>query len=391
MKYIVNLFRSKLFIQIFLLKTLGTLFGMFVYGRLVGGLGDSRRYLSAELNFSFEALTSRTFFTDNFFALLTQIFPNVIASLIPSIFLGYVIWWSFRSLYYSFLNKFLFWISLLLPQFVIWSGAAGKEVIAITAFLVMIKATVNIIIKGKLDFNKHYLALALFLGYLMRPHYFIAYFTLLVIAYLGIKIKGVKTIKITNSIALVILINLSILLGVLLFLTSDQWSPFLNNVMATSKSYFLSFDGESNRLNVHWSEIEDFFANMWWGIPTSIIGPTIDEALARPLFIPVFLEGVVSLMLIFYLLFKLINTATPYPQYKSIVFYGFIPALVLAMVVHYPFGIFNPGSALRYKQALAPLFYFYPLLFMAEVRKANKISSLFQLHKSVNLGSVSIK
>lgn len=369
MGYIIRLFKSKLFLQLFSIKVLGTIFGMFVYGKLVGGLGDSGRYLSADLNLSFEGLTNRTLLTDNIFAILTTIFPKVIASLIPSVFLGYVIWWIFRPIYYSFVNKLLFWSCILLPQFIIWSSAAGKEVIAITAFLVVIKSTVDLAIKPKSEVKIHYLGLSLLFAFLMRPHYFIPYLLLFLSVFLISKIKSFNRINFTGGVALVTLVAIGFILGLVLIITYEQWYSFLNSVMATSKSYFLSFDAGSNRLEIQWSSVSDFFANMWWGLPTSIIGPTPVEALQRPLFIPVFIEGLFSLLLIFYLVFKLLGVVANYPQYKAMVVYGLIPALIMALVIHYPFGIFNPGSALRYKQALAPLFYFYPILFMAELRK----------------------
>jgi len=157
--------------------------------------------------------------------------------------------------------------------------------------------------------------------------------------------------------------------AVLLTLSYKYWIDFLGYVMYMSKSYFLAYDAGSNRWDISWSDLSDFFRNIWWGMPASIIGPTISESLNRPIFIPIFLEGLLSFYLIFYLLFRLLNLSKKEPEYRAIIILGFLPALILALTIHYPFGLFNPGSAVRYKQSIAPLFYFYPLLLIAENKR----------------------
>jgi hypothetical protein len=45
----------------------------------------------------------------------------------------------------------------------------------------------------------------------------------------------------------------------------------------------------------------------------------------------------------------------------------------IAIFISYPLGIFNPGSALRYKQALHPVLFFYPLIIFAYAKINNSI------------------
>ena len=360
-----KLFQYKFFWRLLSIKIFGTLFAVFIYARFTS-LGDSGRYLSTELNFSVNALTNRTQLTDLFFALLTRFFPDIIASIIPSVILGYVIYYLFcRN--YKYLHKITFWTCILLPHFVVWSSAAGKEVIAITAFMLAVKSCVDIAV-----YNRTKLAqtvIALWLGLLMRPHYFIPYFFLLISTYVSRNIKIGKFPKLSQGFWLV---SLGVFLGlcaVVLTLTYRYWIDFLDYVMYMSKAYFLSYDAGSNRWDVSWSALPDFFGNLWWGLPASIIGPTISESLKRTIFLPIFMEGLISFYLIFYLLLRLLKLSKKEPKYRAIIIFGFVPALILALTIHYPFGLFNPGSAVRYKQSLAPLFYFYPLLLIAESKR----------------------
>lgn len=115
------------------------------------------------------------------------------------------------------------------------------------------------------------------------------------------------------------------------------------------------------------SDFTDFIANMWWGLPASIIGPLPEEALARPIFVPIFAEGILSFVLIFYLIYRCLRAATRDETARRLVLLGFIPAVAMALLIHYPFGVFNPGSAIRYKQNLAPLLYFFPVMFLAVI------------------------
>lgn len=371
MSFSLKLFKSSLLIKLLAIKVFGTFFAVFIYSRFTT-LGDSARYLSAELNFSANALTNRTQLTDLFFALLTRLFPDIIASVIPSVILGYVIYYVFcRN--YKYLHKLSFWTCLLLPHFVVWSSAAGKEVIAITAFMLVVKSCVDIAVYNRTKPTQT--VIALFLGLVMRPHYFIPYFFLVISTYVSRRIKIGKFPNLSQGFWLA---SLGVFLGLcaaILTLSYNYWIDFLDYVMYASKAYFLAYDAGSNRWDVSWSALPDFFGNLWWGMPASIIGPTIAEALKRPIFIPIFLEGLLSFYLIFYLLLRLLKLSKKEPQYRYVIIFCFVTTLIIALTIHYPFGLFNPGSAVRYKQSLAPLFYFYPLLFIAE-SKRNKFQKV---------------
>ena len=134
----------------------------------------------------------------------------------------------------------------------------------------------------------------------------------------------------------------------ILILTSIIILPYINDVyLPLAQGYFnpLYFDARSTRDLNFWVSYYDFFKKAPYGILIANIGPTFTESLKQPFFIP-------------YLnIFK-----KKYINFKHTFFILFI--LTFILIINYPFGIFNPGSAIRYRSSyyhiiLIILFYFY--------------------------------
>lgn len=356
---------------IFIIKIIATLFSIYVYARF-SPFADAERYLNANFSsWSFSYLFNRTLFTDFVYAALKQILVfNTAVHLFISVLLSGCLWYVLKE-DYKFINKPLLYTSLLLPHFLIWSGMVGKEALAIVGFLLFIKACVDLVVWNKLRVLP--LLLGLFLGLTERPHYSLAYLYLFFISLLTINGR-VRLMSLFSPQA-----SWALLFAVLgycaVFYNQLQqlFSRPLLQFMTLAKQYFLSFNANSNRWNILWENPQDFFINLPWGLPISIIGPTSKEALARPVFFPAFLEGCVALFLIGALIFMLLEFIKEYRHFRTVIIWGFIPALLLGLLINYPFGIFNPGSAIRYKQSLAPLMYFYPLLLMGAVQRKQSL------------------
>jgi hypothetical protein len=142
--------------------------------------------------------------------------------------------------------------------------------------------------------------------------------------------------------------------------------------MVKVKSSFLNYEGGSNRYNIQWNDVSDFFYNSLWGIPQGFIGPTLAESISKPIQFPVFLEGIAYLFILCYLFAKLLKLAYASNKLRVYILPYFFVALVIVFI-SYPYLIFNPGSALRYKQAMHPILIFYPLLILAYARANNSI------------------
>ena len=75
--------------------------------------------------------------------------------------------------------------------------------------------------------------------------------------------------------------------------------------MKRVEASFLGYKAGSNRTNIQWETVSDFIYNSLWGIPQGFIGPTLLEAIWKPIQFPAFLEGVVYLFILCYLFVKL--------------------------------------------------------------------------------------
>ena len=141
---------------------------------------------------------------------------------------------------------------------------------------------------------------------------------------------------------------------------SEEVVIFMNRVEVS----FLSYEAGSNRTNIQWNDIWDFLYNSLWAIPQGFIGPTLIEAISKPIQFPVFLEGVIYLFILFYLFVRLFKLADASNKMRvHILPYIFIAFTIV--FVSYPYLMFNAGSALRIKQSLHPILIFYPMLILA--------------------------
>ncbi len=349
------------------LKLIATLFAIYIYAR-VSPFTDAEHYLHSGVGWNFSLIFQRTLFTSFVYSSLKSLlfYDPLVHLFISALFAGTLVY-VFKLDYY-FLDKPLFISSLLLPHFLIWSGVVGKEVLAIIGFFLVIKACVDLIIWNKVRVIT--LIIGFFLAAIVRPHYAVSYFYLFCISLLFAKskIKGLGLFSPSKSFLLFLLVSSYCL--ILLFYLEKFYVDYLMNYMHLTQQYFLRFvNSTGNRWDINWEYPSDFIVNLPWGLPFSIIGPTWAEALQRPFLFPVFIEGCLAWFLLFLITCQLIRFVKLNPKYSSLIIWGFIPAVIVGLIINYPFGIFNPGSAVRYKQALSPLLYFYPLLLMASVKR----------------------
>jgi len=153
----------------------------------------------------------------------------------------------------------------------------------------------------------------------------------------------------------------------ILILTSIIILPYINDVyLPLAQGYFnpLYFDARSTRDLNFWVSYYDFFKKAPYGILIANIGPTFTESLKQPFFIPYFFEGLIFICVIIFhvIIYYLDIFKKKYINFKHTFFILFI--LTFILIINYPFGIFNPGSAIRYRSSyyhiiLIILFYFY--------------------------------
>lgn len=358
-----NMIYKKELILVIIVKILFTLFAVFVYNHF-SHLADSERYLNATMDLN--NFLDRTQLVDNIFSLLRCLISSkLLVNIFISIIFGFSFYFVFKDLL-NFIDKKLLYICFLLPSFQIWTSVAGKEIIAIAGLLFFVKWIVNIQFGRK---NRIiYLLVGVFFGILLRPHYGIAY------AYLASSIIILSNVKFANFskwFYILLLAIMSIILALILAVTADLWSEKFLAVLVIIKNYFLSSDtAYANRYYIQWGGVADYFYNIAWGFWVSIIGPTLYETLNRIVYAPFFIEGIISLALMIYIFYRFYKVTEINVLYRKYFYIAFIPAVIIVLMIHYPFGVFNPGAAIRYKQNITPLIYFYPLLVLACINES---------------------
>ncbi|KTD60736.1 hypothetical protein [Legionella shakespearei] len=369
-----ELFKNSALFLVFILvvKLLVTVCSVYLYAKFAP-FRDANYYLSSEINvWSTALIFNRTMFTIIIYYLLKHLLIyNILVHLFVSFFTGCIFWYVLRE-EYAYLDKFYLALILLSPHFLIWTSVVGKEVLAITGFLLVIKGCVDLSVWNKTKIIPVIIGFSI--AALIRPHYALAYAYLFGISYLiNILIRKQKMF-IDVKVSLFLVLMFLSLIALCLFCLEPLYDSDLVLFMRTQQQSFLKItDSLGNRWDIYWNSAAHFFYNMGWGIPASIVGFTWSEALARFVMFPVFIEGCINLFTLivtFCLLIRLIKTE---PKYASIIIWGYSLAVLLGLLVNYPAGIFNPGSAVRYKQVLTPLFYFYPLLFIAAIKRKNSL------------------
>jgi hypothetical protein len=276
-----------------------------------------------------------------------------------------VTWYAFRDVY-RHINPILFWTCNLLPHFLVWSGASSKEQIVIIFGIIVIDfaAKRSFVARRLTIINLILVFISLWFIYITRLNYFVIYFMIFVTSLLAPSLHKIKINRLSVGVWTFMFI-LAIML--LTFVASLDAKFFSEDVVAFMKRVevsFLHYEGGSNRNNIQWNDISDFMYNSLWGIPQGFIGPTLLEAISKPIQFPVFLEGLVYIYIVCYLFVRLFQLANASSMLRIYI----LPYLFVALAVvfvSYPYLIFNAGTALRLKQSLHPILIFYPLLILA--------------------------
>ena len=366
-----NTTSRRLLIRLMVAHILGTIIAYTVYINL-SSLGDGYapedfQGLLATDDGEFQA----TLLVHFIYSLLGGVLPGFLAPMALGLVVAIVTWHAFRDVYTQ-INPKLFWTCNLLPHFLVWSGSSSKEQIVMICGIIVIGFVAKRSFAGSRLTIMSLISvfIALWFIYFIRPNYFVIYFTIFAISLFAPLLH--KIIINRFSIGVWALTFILTTMGVIFFASFDAtfFSEDVIVFMEAVEQSFLSYDGGSNRTNIQWESILDFMYNSLWGIPQGFIGPTLFEAISKPVQFPVFLEGVVYLFILCYLFVRLFKLAGESKMLRVYILPYFFVALVIVFV-SYPYLIFNAGSALRYKQSMHPVLIFYPLLILAYARANN--------------------
>ncbi len=144
-----------------------------------------------------------------------------------------------------------------------------------------------------------------------------------------------------------------------LYLAWPQVDAFIGDeVLPQARSYF-TVTSATTRTWVDLRSTGDLLANVGWMAPLALVGPTPMEVLARPVMLPFFAAGLVVLGLLLRAVYTAFFMLREPP--RAVVLLGWLPATAMMLVAYTPFGIYNPGSGIRYASCFL-LFLIFPLL-----------------------------
>ena len=364
---------NRLLILLMAAHILGTIVAYTVYIKL-SSLGDGYApedfvWLAGEDS---HGLTS-TLVVHGIYYLVGALLPGFLAPMALGLVVAIATWHAFRDVYTQ-IDRKLFWACNLFPHFLIWSGSSSKEqIVMIFGIIVIGFAAKRSFANSSLHITSMVIVfLSLALIWFIRPNYFVIYFTVFVTSLIAPTLHKIKIYRL--SIGVWAFTFILTIVGAVIFAaaTTTFFSEDVIWFMKMVEYSFLNYEAGSNRYNIQWNDVSDFFLNSLWGIPQGFIGPTLFEAIKKPVQFPVFLEGVFYLFILCYLFARILKLASASNMLRVHILPYYFMALIIVFV-SYPYLIFNAGSALRYKQAMHPILVFYPLLILAYARANNLI------------------
>jgi len=335
-----------------MLKLFYMFFAIFVYAKLTT-LGDNSRWMRGDLSHSLsQILTNSSMMMDFLGGLSSTLLGSVLGNLPFMIVAFYGVYYSVIRLNLS--NNQLLWILLLLslPSFGVWSSIAGKESIGVFYMGIICGYLIDILNKTRTK-PKFIELLAFYLLIIFKPQYFIAIGSIFLFIFISRKLhlKGYGK--------LYLLIFHLFLAGYLLYIFRD----FINELSFMIPAHF-SLDAGSTRENTIWVNDYDVFYNAPYGMFISFWGPTFSEILRKPIQSVAFLESLIIFSFFVFFAYKFMSKTFKTSRLNIFVFSLVFILLFWLLFVHYPFGVLNPGSALRYREnfygfLVVFLFYLY--------------------------------
>lgn len=335
---------------------LWTLFSLYLYTRF-STLGDSQAYLTGyyEDDGTRSARTlAITMLAETVFAVVRL---KLFAHLVFSAFAATGVWYLIKQARLHGGYRWPILAILLTPNFGVWASAVGRESIFVGLLGFFIGAT--LLYYRRPTVHQALLALTCVGGmiFIRGPYGLgIALFFMMFLIYRSGPRTGLTT-------GVQALLFSAICLLALSFLWSYLDTYISVDVLPRAERYF-SIRAEATRTWVEMNSTADLFLSLWWSLPLALVGPTPAEVMARPLMLPFFLSGLVVLCSLLYSIGVAFNA--PPGRVRKILLLGWLPAIILILIAYVPFGIYNPGSAIRYASCFL-LFIVFPSMLISSI------------------------
>lgn len=347
---------KKIFFIVLFSKITYCIFAIFVFSRF-SQLGDTESYISGHYLYRND-YTSPAFILSYIGSNFGEYGSSIFAIVLSSFSIIFLI----KKACLSYRVRMLTLILIFLPSFGMWTSILSKEVLVLFFMSICVGLIIDVHARKKI-IPSVFEIISFVLLVSLKPHYSLAIFftyLLLVFRRLGVKNEVLLAISI---------LSIVLIIGASIYYIDDiyRYTQIITN------SYFVN--GGSTRKNDYWLELFDFFTYAPLGIPKAFIGPTFMEAMNRMSFMPFFIEGVILLCVI---LFGSFFSVYHRRKINILSLCIFITFTLLLMFTHYPVGIVNPGSSIRYRSGIIfPMVTF--IFYLIDINYARKEKN--NLHK----------
>lgn len=332
-----------------IIKLIGMTLAWYVVGAYTK-LGDTQDYISG-LYVARDDLTSTAYLMSlSGLAFKTLFGSPFFANLPLNIFSFAVTIYVLNQLQLTRNKRWALLLLLCAPSFILWTSIHSKEAIISSFFCLFICLIIKSYTRSGLNiFDKCLLLAYASIVVFFKPLFLSA---LLWLWFFSIGMVSAKYRKAKSFFVVVICLYVTYLIT---SLTIPAW-----DLIASTAHFNFSESGTYTRAWAQWDDFNDMLSGMVPGIFISFIGPTFSETLISPMLAPFFIEGLVIFCVFLYLLYFSSFRKERVNIYKLFMLGGFF---VLLLVAQYPYGFFNPGSAMRYRQGFYPglliLLWFY--------------------------------
>jgi hypothetical protein len=243
----------------------------------------------------------------------------------------------------------VFLFVLLLPSISIWTSIPGKE--ALICFILLLIFKIWNFSEKLSWINKLMLAISSLFILFYKPHYIAGF-----IGFVVFQIKKLKPLfrqLIYFSIVILILLNydrISLFIETLNALSVELPRHFADSNSGTRTDFFFQAD-------------TDWIYNIPFGTLIAFWGPTFSEAIHSVKYFVTFFESFIIFFFICGQFYRIVSVRGFVVRHK--LFITVLTVVLLFLIANYPFGFFNPGSALRYRSAYLPfIFFFLELMYL---------------------------
>ena len=255
-------------------------------------------------------------------------------------------------------------LCLMLPSSMVWTSIVGKEAIFSGVFVMLTVLWAKSIRDNLHIFDWFLVIMSFSICWVFRPHYTLCMF------WIFFSLYAIKSVRFNSKWC--ILGGFFVYLGAIKILV---WEKLILHAFRAIDHTARASRHEQLGFDLSWDfrlipgNFELFLDLLPTGFIFGIVGPFPKELLDRHLLIPFFLEGLLILIVPFaiFLWGALIPSKKNERHFFITIFLLCVfPAIIIAALMHSPFGILNPGSAIRWRTNFETLFYIAPLLLYLE-------------------------